>query len=148
VPFHKLIAYVDDVAILTSDIQGIRSAFTTYENFSLISGLILNIDKTEILNLKEFNNEVRFNVQAYVDQFELGLNKSITICGKTCSIYIFRESGWQSGIKLEFYPSNPGSTPARVKYPPKKHHLVCLIMTTKVGRKAYLKKTVVRLKKN
>jgi len=24
--------------------------------------------------------------------------------------------GWQSGNKLEFYPSGPGSTPARVKY--------------------------------
>jgi len=26
----------------------------------------------------------------------------------------FRESGWQSGRELDFYPSNPGSTPARV----------------------------------
>jgi len=26
-----------------------------------------------------------------------------------------RESGCSSGMKLEFYPSNPGSTPARVK---------------------------------
>jgi len=58
-----------------------------------------------------------------------------------CNIGI-RESGWQRGIKLEFYPSNPGSTPAWVKYQKKNlNHVVCLIMTTEVGLKAYFKKT-------
>jgi len=28
-----------------------------------------------------------------------------------------RESGWSSGKRLEFYSTNPGSTPVRVKYP-------------------------------
>jgi len=26
-----------------------------------------------------------------------------------------RESGWSTGMKLEFYPSNPGLTPTQVK---------------------------------
>jgi len=39
-----------------------------------------------------------------------------------------RESEWSSGMKMEFYPSNPGSTPAQVKNNKKdqKNHLVCL----------------------
>jgi len=31
-----------------------------------------------------------------------------------------RESGWQSGKELDFYPSTPGSTPARVSTTKKK----------------------------
>jgi len=39
-----------------------------------------------------------------------------------------RESGWLSGKKLEFYPSNLGSAPTWEKYHKKKikTHLVCL----------------------
>jgi len=41
----------------------------------------------------------------------------------------FPESGWQSGKELDFYPSNPGSTPARestMKKKPSKNCPVCL----------------------
>jgi len=39
----------------------------------------------------------------------------------------FRESGWYSGKKLDFHPSNPGSTPAWVNYHKKDQtQLVCL----------------------
>jgi len=31
---------------------------------------------------------------------------------------------WQSGNKLEFYPSSPGSTPARVKYHKKNNNKI------------------------
>jgi len=36
--------------------------------------------------------------------------------GTRKAISLERESGWYSGKKLDFHPSNLGSTPARVKY--------------------------------
>jgi len=39
---------------------------------------------------------------------------------------VARESGWQSGNELDFYPSNPGSTPATKKRSSKTAHAVCL----------------------
>jgi len=59
----------------------------------------------------------------------------------------FRESGWQSGRELDFYPSNPGSTPARVPTTKKrisKPPSVPLIMTKKKSQgvlKKLFKKT-------
>jgi len=50
--------------------------------------------------------------------------------------FVHRESGWQSGKELDFYPSNPGSTPARVPTTKKRDHQSVPFMTS--SRKAYL----------
>jgi len=36
------------------------------------------------------------------------------------ALCMYKKSGWQSGEELDFYPSNPGSTPARVSTTQKK----------------------------
>jgi len=46
-------------------------------------------------------------------------------------------SGWSSGKKLEFYPGNPGSTPAWVK--PQKRPKPPSVPLMNARRKAYLK---------
>jgi len=56
-----------------------------------------------------------------------------------------RKSGWQSGWELDFYPSNPSSTPARVPTTKKKFQKIKItsklpFMTS--SRKAYLKKNM------
>jgi len=62
---------------------------------------------------------------------------------------IDQQSGWQSGRELDFYPSNPGSTPARVPSTKKNYKKKSIKkITSKLpsvpfmtsSRKAYLKK--------
>ena len=54
----KVSAYADDVALLTSDIPSIVESLKTYEKFSKVSGLYINLEKTEIMNLiKHINGE-------------------------------------------------------------------------------------------
>jgi len=48
------------------------------------------------------------------------------------------ESGWQSGKELDFYPRNPGLTPARVSTTKKDHKPPSVPFMTS-SRKAYLK---------
>jgi len=54
-----------------------------------------------------------------------GLGKPLTpglasISHLMMSLLVKEESGWQSGRELDFYPSNPGLTPARVPATKKK----------------------------
>ena len=54
----KVSAYADDVTLLTSDIPSIVESLKTYEKFSKVSGLYINPEKTEIMNLiKHINGE-------------------------------------------------------------------------------------------
>ena len=54
----KVSAYADDVALLTSDIPSIVESLKTYKKFSKVSGLYINPEKTEIMNLiKHINGE-------------------------------------------------------------------------------------------
>ncbi len=85
--FHipKAIAYADDVAILTYP-EGVQSVFDVYEQFSKASGLYLNADKTEIMNISPFNkiNELRIN---YCNNlFIINTISSVKICGVTFSL--------------------------------------------------------------
>jgi len=50
-----------------------------------------------------------------------------------------RESGWQSGKELEFYPSNPGSTPARVSTTKKKKNPTKCALTMTADLQGVLK---------
>ena len=54
-------AFADDVAVLTYP-SGISNMFRNYNRFSEASGLYLNVDKTEILPLKQSDEEKNFKV--------------------------------------------------------------------------------------
>jgi hypothetical protein len=48
----KVLAYADDIAVVTNDDDdSLKSCLETYESFSRVSGLYLNIEKTEIIQL-------------------------------------------------------------------------------------------------
>ena len=61
----KVTAYADDIALLTKDIPSIVNSLKTYEKFSTISGLFINPEKTEIMNLKKYINNEVINVDIY-----------------------------------------------------------------------------------
>jgi len=46
----KILAYADDVTCITDSVDGIKEIFKEYERLSKASGLMLNADKTEIIN--------------------------------------------------------------------------------------------------
>jgi hypothetical protein len=82
VRFPKVLAFADDIAILVADKSSISKCINNYNNFSLVSGLFLNVDKTEILNLCQFNTDEIISVE----QSDIKLAKEVTICGKTFSV--------------------------------------------------------------
>ncbi len=49
-PAPKILAYADDVTCITDSNEGIKEIFKEYERLSRASGLMLNADKTEILD--------------------------------------------------------------------------------------------------
>ena len=61
----KVSAYADDVALLTSDIPSIVESLKTYEKFSKVSGLYINLEKTEIMNLIKHINGESLNGEIY-----------------------------------------------------------------------------------
>ena len=77
----KVLAYADDVSIVcrNNDLQPI---FTEYERLSLLSGLYLNADKTEIFNLVPSQGQ-RNIVQYAGTSHCLGRVQQIKICGMT-----------------------------------------------------------------
>ena len=78
---RKVVAYADDIAIVTQNKESIQEIISTYKNFSRQSGLYLNTEKTEILNLKTYTPE-----SLKIDGAKIKLSQSITICGKTFSL--------------------------------------------------------------
>lgn len=81
----KVYGYADDIAIIVQDVSDLEKAINTYNEFSRASGLYLNVDKTEIINLHsvEFNQPVLLNC----DDICVSINtvESVTICGKLFS---------------------------------------------------------------
>ncbi len=86
IKLNKVTAYADDVAILTSDSVSIKNALKIYEQFSAVSGLYINPEKTEVLNLKRFYANETLQLDIYGSDVQLNTNKEITICGKTFSL--------------------------------------------------------------
>lgn len=81
----KVYGYADDIAIIVQDISDLEKSISTYNAFSRVSGLFLNVDKTEIINLHsiEFNQPILLNC----DNTTVTINtvQSVTICGKLFS---------------------------------------------------------------
>jgi hypothetical protein len=81
----KAIAYADDVAVLTYS-SGIQDLFRTYETFSKMSGLFLNADKTEFLNLNAKSDIKEVNFHYDNSSQCIKTVPSIKICGITFSL--------------------------------------------------------------
>lgn len=79
------IAYADDLAVVVTSREDLQKVFEIYEKFSLKSGLYLNADKTEILNLSNYIEGESFNIQVYGSNINIQAIKSTKICGKTYS---------------------------------------------------------------
>jgi len=77
-PVTKVLAYADDVALITSSKDSITECIKEYEEFSKHSGLWLNVDKTEVLNL--LGKDDFF----YLDSSGKPCNtmECVTICGR------------------------------------------------------------------
>jgi hypothetical protein len=78
----KVLAFADDVAILTNDSTSVKSAISLYNEFSKYSGLYLNIDKTEIYCLNNATHPLNININ---DEMVIQSSNNITICGRTYS---------------------------------------------------------------
>ena len=82
----KTLAYADDIAIITNnDNESISQIFTEYMKLTNCSGLTLNADKTEILNL---SNSTKTSTEALYNNVNLQLThkSAITICGNYLSL--------------------------------------------------------------
>ncbi len=78
IPFPKALAYADDITcILKNDSNNLQGIFDEYGRLSKASGLTLNADKTEILDI----NETRYNVRYGDEQHHLQGAKSIKLNG-------------------------------------------------------------------
>lgn len=82
----KVFGYADDIGIIVPQPSDISHAIADYESFSQVSGLFLNVDKTEILNLHnpEYGSEIIINT--ITGPSIIKTVKSLTICGKLFSL--------------------------------------------------------------
>ena len=75
----KVLSYADDVAIVCKN-WSLQHIFTEYERFSKVSGLVLNADKTEVMNFIE--SRYRISRIKYLNRhIEVGRVDRIRICG-------------------------------------------------------------------
>ncbi len=86
------VAYADDLAVIVTKKDDIQNVLSLYEKFSHESGLFLNADKTEILNLKDWAENETLDVVVYNTPINIKMVKDIKICGKLFSHLPNRES--------------------------------------------------------
>ena len=82
----KTLAYADDIAIIThNDNKVTQNIFKEYSKLTTMSGLVLNADKTEILNLCTSGKQLTHNVYNNIS-LNIPHKSSITICGNHLSL--------------------------------------------------------------
>jgi len=82
----KVVAYADDIAVITRNkLRDINEVFKEYYSFSVASGLYLNADKTEILNLSAFDNRIISKIGYGTARYEVNHVSKTIICGNTLS---------------------------------------------------------------
>ena len=82
----KTLAYADDIAIITpNNDNNIELIFNEYSSLTKMSGLTLNADKTEILNLALIGKQVS-NASYNNTNFTIPHTNAITICGNKISL--------------------------------------------------------------
>ena len=75
----KVLAYADDVTIICWN-ANLQPIFDEYQKLTLVSGLALNADKTEIFNFTQ--SQINRNIIRYLGaDHMLGRVAQITICG-------------------------------------------------------------------
>ncbi len=79
-------AYADDLAVIVESKNQIQTVLELYESFSTQSGLYLNADKTEILNIKEHIQNEEVEIRIYQENIKIKMVKQIKICGKSFSL--------------------------------------------------------------
>ena len=82
----KTVAYADDIAIISKNSNSSSNAiFDEYGKLTIMSGLTLNADKTEILNLTHSNKHS--TLAMYLNsELSLSHKPDITICGNCLSL--------------------------------------------------------------
>ena len=79
----KTLAYADDIAVITKNSNdSFNNIFTEYGNLTKISGLTLNEDKTEILNLS--NSDNHSTEASYLNNFLTLIHKHEIIISGSC----------------------------------------------------------------
>jgi hypothetical protein len=77
---QKVLAYADDITVITTPTNSsIQAIFDQYNKLSLLSGLTLNADKTEIINSQAA--DIHFNVTYNGNNFGLSPLNNLVICG-------------------------------------------------------------------
>jgi len=77
---HKASGFADDISVISmNDNESINNIFYEYQRLTNKSGLTLNADKTEILNLTEENKTYRINYEG--KSFNIDNVTKLKICG-------------------------------------------------------------------
>ncbi len=82
----KVLAFADDIAILVANKSSIVKTISEYYAFSKVSGLYLNVDKTEIMNLRSHLAEEYITLDSANGQTIIKFTSDVTICGKNFSL--------------------------------------------------------------
>jgi hypothetical protein len=79
-------AYADDITGICQNKRGIQEIITIYEQFTKISGIKLNVPKTEIMILGDKSNtKKQFNINYNQEIITITNQDSVKICGITFS---------------------------------------------------------------
>jgi hypothetical protein len=82
----KTATFADDITAVTKDKEGIKHIIDNYNNFSNISGIKLNIPKTEIMILGKNKNKIEnFKIKSGNKDIVITNQDSVKICGITFS---------------------------------------------------------------
>ncbi len=82
----KVLAFADDIAVMVSNKDSIAGVIREYNSFSRVSGLYLNVDKTEIMNLKHNKANESVNIGESDNTTTIMFTNNVTICGKYFSL--------------------------------------------------------------
>jgi len=79
----KLAGYADDFTPILSNLESVKEIFRIYHKFSLISGVYLNPDKTEILKVDPHYNDpqIAIEVEYGPKLYSINTSKQIVVCG-------------------------------------------------------------------
>jgi hypothetical protein len=82
----KVLAYADDIAVIVADSHSIYECIKAYSLFSKVSGLYLNVEKTEVLALNPESTCNSIAVPSPSGDTTLDCIQKLTICGRTFSL--------------------------------------------------------------
>jgi hypothetical protein len=79
---HKASGFADDISIICmNDEESLKEIFNEYQRLTNLSGLTLNADKTEILNLNPLSDIIYYNIIYNSQTISIKSVRSLKICG-------------------------------------------------------------------